>query len=45
MRRIGILLAAIGAAVLMSTTTGLAGSHPGDSRKQPPSGRIALSRS
>ena len=30
MRRIAILLAAIGAAVLMSTTTGLAGSHPGD---------------
>jgi hypothetical protein len=30
MRRIAILLAAIGAAVLMSTYAGLAGSHPGD---------------
>lgn len=30
MRRIAILLAAIGAAVLISTTAGLAGSNPGD---------------
>src|SRR5215208_3100193 len=41
MRRIAILLAAIGAAVLMSTTTGLAGSHPGD---QPQAATIGQDR-
>jgi endonuclease/exonuclease/phosphatase family metal-dependent hydrolase len=39
MRRIAILLAAIGAAVLMSTTTGLAGSHPGDQPQAAPIGQ------
>jgi endonuclease/exonuclease/phosphatase family metal-dependent hydrolase len=41
MRRIAILLAAIGAAVLISTTAGLAGSHPGN---QPQAATIGQDR-